>query len=95
MNNQAQTELPLHQHGAFYDVQAALIFISQTKDALLGISDLLQPELMIHVEQLNAVLRSQVAAIFLFFGAALAGPVEIAYNENERLQRAVEERGVA
>lgn len=95
MNDQAQTELPLHQHGAFYDIQAALTFIGQAKDALLGISDLLQPEIMIHDEQLNCVHRSQVAAIFLFFGTALAEPVALAYRENESLQREVEKRGAA
>lgn len=95
MNDQAQASLPLHQNGAFYDVQEALTFIGQAKDALLGMADLLQPELMIHDEQLNAVHRSQVAAIFLFFGTALADPVQIAYNANERLQRAVEKREAA
>lgn len=95
MSEQAQTELPLHEHGAFYDVQAALSFIAQAKEALLGIGELLRTEMSCHDEQLNLVHRSQVAAIFNFFGTALHEPVETAYNANERLQREVEKRGGA
>lgn len=95
MSDQAQTVLPLHEHGAFYDIQAALIFIGQAKDALLGIGELLRTEMTVHDNQLNTVHASQVAAIFLFFGTALAEPVEVAYDANDRLQREVRERGEA
>lgn len=89
MNDQAQTKIPFHQHGAFYDVQAALAFIGVAKDALQGIGALLQP--VMHDEQLDTVHRSQVAAIFRFFGEALHEPVETAYDANDRLQLAAEE----
>jgi len=86
MNKQAQTTIPLHEHGAFYDVQAAVSFIGLAKDAMLGIGALLQPETSKGDEQLNGAHRSEVAAIFRFFGEALHEPVETAYDANDRFQ---------
>jgi hypothetical protein len=86
MNNEIQTAVPLHEHGAFSDVQAALSFISLAGNALQGIGQLLQPEMSSHDRQLNNVNLSDVTPIFRFFGEALAGPVGDAYEANERLQ---------
>lgn len=92
--NQENNTVPLHELGEFYDVQAALDFIGQAKDALLGIAQLLQPEMSRHDEQLNIVHRSQVGAIFRFFGEALSEPVGIAYDANDRLQTALKNNGI-
>lgn len=83
----AQPATPLHQHSAFADIQAALIFIGHANAALLGIGDLLQPVLEVHDNQLNNAHCSSVSAIFHFFGEAMEGHIEKAYNANEALQR--------
>lgn len=87
---QDQTTVPLHQRREFTDAEKALYFIDRAKDALLGIGDLLQPGMERNDEDLHQVKRSQVAAIFAFFGQALAEPVEIASEANHRLRMEAE-----
>jgi len=81
----APAATPLHEHGAFYDAGAALAFIDRAKDAMLCIGDMLQPNMAAADEDLHQVKRSQVAAIFAFFGEALSQPVEHASEANHRL----------
>lgn len=85
LNDQAPSAMPLHQHGAFDDASVSLDFIDRAKDALLCIGDLLQPNMAAGDEDLHHVKRSQVAALFAFFGQALAEPIETANEANHRL----------
>jgi hypothetical protein len=77
---------PLHQRHEFTDAEKALYFINRAMDAIQGIGDLLQPGMEKEDGDLHHVKRSQVAAIFEFFGQALAEPVEIATEANHRLR---------
>lgn len=87
----------LHEHGAFNDISAALDFLSMGADALKGIGAMMQPEAEVHDEQLNQARRSDLSAIFKFFGEALREPAKTAYNATERLMQDVEsmEQGAA
>ncbi|MDO9191080.1 MAG: hypothetical protein Q7U24_14510, partial [Sulfurimicrobium sp.] len=85
MDNAATQATPLHEHGAFYDAGAALAFIDRAKDAMLCIGDMLQPNMAVADEDLHHVKRSQVAALFAFFGEALSQPIEHASEANDRI----------
>lgn len=87
MREQQQQVRQWHEHGAFYDVQAALGSIARAKDAMQGIGALLYSSAAHLDVQLNEVHCSQVAAIFSFFGESLIEPVEHAYEANDRLQQ--------
>lgn len=81
---------PLHQHGAFFDLDAALDRIRLAADALDGIGILLMPEHTRADDQLNMALRSQAAAIFVFFGEVLSESRENAAEALHYLQRDIE-----
>ena len=78
--------VPLHKHGAFDDLTAHLEFIQLGIAALKGIGAMLQPET--HDQQLNAAHSSDAAAVFEFFGEALKGSANEAYDAKERLEQA-------
>lgn len=80
----------VHEHGAFDDISAALDFLSMGADALKGIGAMMQPELEVHDEQLNQARRSDLSAIFKFFGEALREPAKTAYDAKERLMQDLE-----
>jgi hypothetical protein len=75
---------PLHKHGAFDDLDAALENIYRLTNALRGIGNLLQPEFA--DEQLNMARRSDASAVFEFFSEALREYREIAAEASQTLQ---------
>lgn len=81
---------PLHQHGAFDDLDAALWNIQRLSNALLGISKLLQPEGANYDEQLNMVRRSEASAVFDFFGEVLNDYRGIADDASNTLRHEAE-----
>ncbi|MDP2829206.1 MAG: hypothetical protein Q8O37_11440 [Sulfuricellaceae bacterium] len=85
MDSATKQATPLHQRHELTDAEKALYSISLAKDALQGIGYLLRPNMEREDGDLHQVKRSQVAAIFEFFGQALAEPVEIASEANHRL----------
>lgn len=80
--------IPLHKHGAFSDISAAVSLLTLGADAMKGIGSMMQPGMDVHDEQLDNARRSDLSAIFLFFGAALREPAQTAYDAAERLERA-------
>lgn len=90
MNAPIHTQPPLHQHGAFDDLDAALYNIERLADALRGIGNLLQPEHTRGYEQLNMAHRSDASVVFEFFGGVLKEYREIAVRAHNTLQREAE-----
>jgi hypothetical protein len=89
--NQQQTapapaNLPLHDHGAFRVIDASLNRIRLMADALHGLGNLMQPETNGADEQLNMTRRSDVSAIFEFFGDVLSESREIVAEAADTLQ---------
>ena len=80
--------MPLHKHGAFYDIGAAVDFLALGADALKGIGAMMQPSMDVHDEQIDQANRSDLSAIFKFFGEALREPAGTARDATERLERA-------
>lgn len=87
--DQTTTNMPLHKHGAFSDLYASTSLLSLGADALKGIGAMMRPETMDGDEQLNQALRSEISAIFEFFGEVLRKPAGIASDAAERLEWAV------
>jgi hypothetical protein len=81
---------PLHKHGAFDDLDAALYNIHRLSNALRGIGNLLHPESNSADEQLNMARRSDASAVFEFFGEALNEYREIAVGASYILLREAE-----
>lgn len=77
---------PLHQHGAFLDLAAAVRLLALGADALKGIGVMMQPDSDAGNEQLNMARRGDASAIFEFFGEVLKEPVQIASEAAERLE---------
>ena len=67
----AAPAVPLHQHGAFNDIEAAASFLDLGIDALQGIGVMLHPEMAAADEQMNFTRRSDASAVFRFFGEAM------------------------
>lgn len=67
------------------DIGAELNFMALGADALQGIGAMMQPEMDVHDEQLNQTRRSDMAAIFRFFGEALSAPARRARESTDRL----------
>lgn len=87
--------VPLHKHGEFHDLEAALNSIDLLSRALCGIGNLLQPESEHADEQLNLAWRSDASAVFEFFGKSLDEYREIAEQARETLQREAAVKGGA
>lgn len=85
---------PLHQHGAFLDLAAAVRLLSLGADALKGIGAMMQPDSEAGNEQLNMARRGDASAIFEFFGEVLKEPVQIASEAAERLEWAAQGKDV-
>lgn len=81
--------MPLHKHGAFNDITANADFISLCANALKGIGAMMQPSMVAHDEQSENARRSDISAIFKFFGEALQEPAITVYNATERLESAI------
>lgn len=79
---------PLHKHGAFQDIYAAADLLALGANALKGIGAMMQPFLEEDDVQIDDVRRSDMAAIFKFFGEALQEPAGIAWEAAYRLERA-------
>jgi hypothetical protein len=77
---------PIRQHGAFYDLDAAIDRIRLAADALKGIGSLLQPEHTEANEQLNLARRYDASAVFEFFGEVLSESRDIASEASDTLQ---------
>lgn len=65
----------MNVHGRYYDLTAAMKFVACGVQALEGIGNLMRPEMAAGDEQLTHCHRSDVAAVFEFFGEALKGAV--------------------
>ena len=61
-------------------------FIALGAEALQGIGAMMQPERLLYDEQLNMTKRSEVSAIFCFFGEALRAPAGRVRELTERLE---------
>lgn len=72
--------IPLHDHGAFNDIEAAASFIELGIDAIEGIGVMLQPDMSSVDEQMNFTRRSNASAVFRFFGEAMKSSIR---NINE------------
>lgn len=81
---------PLHEHGAFDDLYDAARMLDLGTDALCGIAAMMQPTMKSGDEQLGNARRSDLSAVFRFFGEALKSPATIAAESIERLQRAAQ-----
>lgn len=80
--------IPLHRHGAFNEMEGAIRLLSLGADALKGIGVMMRPETAAGDEQLNQARRSEISAIFEFFGEVLREPAEIAGDSAWRLEQA-------
>ncbi len=65
-----------HEHKAFHAIDEAQSKISLARDALAGISAMLQPESIHYDEQMNMTRRSDASAVFGFFAEAMREPLE-------------------
>lgn len=81
---------PLHEHGAFDDLYDATRMLDLGTDALCGIAAMMEPSMTRCDEQLENARRSDLSAVFRFFGEALKSPATIAAESIERLQRATQ-----
>lgn len=86
------SHVPLHVHGDFNDIYSAINLLSLGADALTGIGNLMQPESKGGDEQLNLANRSDVSAVFRFFGEVLKEPTQVVYNSVECVQQAAEDQ---
>ncbi len=75
---------PLGKRLELAEMDADINFLVLGADALQGIGAMMQPEMDVHDEQLNQTRRSDMAAIFRFFGEALR---ERAGRANESVGR--------
>lgn len=91
--DQAAPSIPFHKHGAFNDLTAAADFLCLGADALKGIGAVMQPGMNVHDEQCDNARRSDISAIFKFFGEALKEPAQAAYDATGLLERAAKEMG--
>lgn len=78
---------PLHQHGAFDDLDAALWNIQRLSNALRGIGNLLQSKGDAENFQLNMARCTDASDVLGFFGEVLTEYREIAVGASERLRR--------
>lgn len=85
---------PLHKHGAFDDMGAAINLLALGADALKGIGAMMQPSTYAGDEDLHQTRRSDMAAIFQFFGEVLREPALTAREATERLEGAAAGRNV-
>lgn len=91
--DQAPTTTRLHNHGALFDdMGAAINRLALGADALKGIGAMMQPAMEIGDEQLECARRSDISAIFQFFGEVLREPVQTASDAAQRLEWAVENK---
>lgn len=78
---------PLHKHGAFYDMEAAINFLALGAEALKGIGTIMEPISNSGDEEVQ-IKRSEISTIFQFFGEALREPASIASDAAQRLELA-------
>jgi hypothetical protein len=78
---------PWHEHAAFDDIDAARVDITRARDALSGISALLQPESAAGNEQLNMARRADACAVFNYFAECLIEPLGVIESASFRLQQ--------
>lgn len=83
--------VPLHEHGAFADMGTSVDMLALGADALKGIGAMMQPETTTGDEQLNQTRRSDISAIFMFFGEALRVQATLASDSAQRLEMAASE----
>ncbi len=76
---------PLSNREALDDIGLAINFLALGADALQGIGAMMQSEIKVHDEQLNQTRRSDLSAIFSFFGEALRAPAQRVRESVERL----------
>lgn len=88
-SNRKEFVIPLHQHGAFNDIDAASDIIAMGADALKGISAMMQP-ITVQGDGQNPARISEISAVFRFFGEVLSDAVGTAQHASERLQRECE-----
>ena len=81
---------PLYEHGAFDDLYDATRMLDLGTDALRGIAAMMEPATQHGDEQLDNARRSDLSAVFRFFGEAMKSPATIAAESIERLQRAAQ-----
>lgn len=79
---------PLHEHGAFLDLAAAIRLLALGAEALNGIGTMMRPDSEAANEQLNMARRGEASAIFEFFGEVLKEPALIASEAADRLEMA-------
>ncbi|MEF8699248.1 MAG: hypothetical protein V5B33_07960 [Candidatus Accumulibacter sp. UW20] len=87
--DEAATEPPAAALGKrvdFAEMEADINFLSLGADALQGIGAMMQPEVDRYDEQLSLTRRSDMAAIFRFFGEALRARAARAGESVERLE---------
>lgn len=70
------------------EIGEAVNMLALGANALKGIGVMMMPETLGGDEQLNMVHRSEVAAIFRFFGEALSKPASLANDAADRLELA-------
>ncbi len=76
---------PLGKRVDLAEMDADINFLVLGADALQGIGAMMQPEMDRYDEQLNVTRRSDMAAIFRFFGEALRARAGRAGESVERL----------
>lgn len=82
--------VPLHKHGAFDEIQAAANLLALGADAIKGMGAMMLPEMEAGDEHLTATRRSDLSAIFSFFGEVLREPAGIISDAAERIQWAAQ-----
>lgn len=70
-------------------VYESLRFIQMGADAMIGIGNMMQPEMEAANEQISQAKRHEMSALFLFFGEALREPAKIVYDGVDRLEMGV------
>lgn len=90
--DQTLLNMPLHKHGTFDDMGAAINLLALGADALKGIGAMMLPSMIAHDEQLSEVRRSDISAIFRFFGEVLSEPAQHASDAAQRLEWDVENK---
>lgn len=81
-------------HGAFKDLYSTTRLLDLGADALKGIAAMMLPGTIAADEQMCHTNRSDLYAIFQFFGEVLKEPAQQAGEAIERLQRAAQEETV-
>jgi len=77
--------IPLHDHGAFNDIDAAASFIELGIEAIEGIGVMLQPDMSSGDEQMTLTRRSNASAVFRFFGEAMKSSIRDINDASFRL----------